>query len=354
MLKFAIASSVAALSLTLLAAAQDRVQQKPTSDLRGHRTAIVRLAFLSTENQLVSASIDSIKVWNYVERKSLRDLAPRGRSADQTSALTAGSRSMQDMSVASDGALVAEAVMEAPLNGVIRLWNPATGVLERTLFENQRSVRSAQFLPNSKRLAVAVRDDKGDQRITVLNAETGKLEFELRDDKLAANLLEISPDGKLLAGAAANRIQVWDLETRKIKYNLPTYQRPVTALTFSREGGWLASAAEDEPVRIWDLQYGILYKEIDHKQDRVLSLAFSNSGKLLLTGGKDTTIKIWQPATLKLARTLWGHRDAVTALAVRADGALFAAGSKDTTVTLWELNEKDLVEVAEKEAAKDK
>lgn len=332
---------------SVAASAQDRAQQKPKSDLRGHRTAVQKLEFLPDANQLVSASVDAIKLWNFVERKELRELIPRGRSGD-SSAMTAGGRSIQDMSVSPDGTLVAEAVMESSQNGVVRLWNIKTGEVVRMVAENLRSVRSAQFTPDGKYLAATVRDDKGDQKVVFYETATGTAAFDLKDDRLSTSIMVISADGKLLAGAAANRIQIWDLETRKVKFNLPTYKRPVTALAFSHDGALLASAAEDEPVRVWDTQYGIVYKEIQHGQDAALAVVFSLSGQILFTGGKDSTIKIWEPKSLKLTKTLWGHRQAVTSLALNGDGKLLAAGSKDATVTVWDYNEDESLKIAEK------
>lgn len=67
----------------------------------------------------------------------------------------------------------------------------------------------------------------------------------------------------------------------------------------------------------------------------VTAIAFSPDGKYSASASRDHTIRLWDPATGALRSTLEGHRDYVTAVAFSRDGHL-ASASWDSTVRLWE------------------
>lgn len=68
------------------------------------------------------------------------------------------------------------------------------------------------------------------------------------------------------------------------------HSAPVTALSFSENGYFLATAAADG-VKLWDLRKLKCFKSIEPYEGSVTtSLAFDNSGHYLAVGGKDARV----------------------------------------------------------------
>lgn len=118
----------------------------------------------------------------------------------------------------------------------------------------------------------------------------------------------------------------------------------VTALAWSPNGKWLASASYDKTVQIWDAANGkqlVTYKE--HK-DHVNALAWSPDSARLASASDDSTVRVWNPITGTSFLLYQGHVGPVNALAwspvLSAYGAplapQIASGGADKAVHIWD------------------
>ena len=203
------------------------------------------------------------------------------------------------------------------------------------------------FSPDSKRTVVSTTDGK----VSVWEIETEKL-LQTFDTKSGQMSLAWSPDGKYLASALFN-ISIWDVEKGQSVKTLKGHSYYIYSLSFSPDGGLLASASLDNTARIWNVNSGEQTKKIeangfsrtwkgktiiDPIKVPVTAVAFSPDGKHLATGGADKLVHLWDVSTGKPVRTMQGHSMAITDLEFSPDGKRLASSSLDQTIRLWSLD----------------
>lgn len=194
----------------------------------------------------------------------------------------------------------------------------------------------------------------------VFSVETGDLVARLSDESTAANSsydngtgdlyirsVSFSPDGKFLAtGAEDNIIRIWDLATRTVVKYLRGHEQDIYSLEFFPDGSKLVSGSGDRTVRIWDVFTGQCSLTLSI-EDGVTTVAVSPDGKLIAAGSLDRTVRVWDAAQGFLVERLDsanengnGHMDSIYAVTFTHEGHEIVSSSLDRTVKLWAL--KDL------------
>lgn len=325
--------------------AQDKPDVYPRKDLRGNRGAIEHIAFHPNGKLLIGAGTERrIKLWDLETGRVVREIYPRGRSADARSSPTLAPkvRRIESIAFSPDGKMIAEVAADGSLSASLRLWNPDDGEEIRMLARDVPNLRCAVFAPDGQLIATNMRDpDKWGHQIALRNVETGKIVATLREDRLAATLLAFSTDGKLLASAGARKIHIWDVATRELKHTIDGHEKAIQSICFSPNGRFLASASTDDTVRIWKVETGKLGRKIEPEQGGVLAVAYNPAGTMLASAGADKTIKLWNPDSGKMYVRLWGHLDKVLCLAFSPDGKTLASGSRDARIALWDIEEPE-------------
>lgn len=117
----------------------------------------------------------------------------------------------------------------------------------------------------------------------------------------------------LTGGQDVKDIQVWDLEKGgELEKELKGHNATLWRLTISPDGKWLASASKDMDLNLWDLQTWKLKHSMKLPGDYVNALAFSADNKSLVTGVSHDLFKklpnlhLWDVQTGKLKKAL--HR----------------------------------------------
>ena len=146
-----------------------------------------------------------------------------------------------------------------------------------------------------------------------------------------------SPDGGELAIASADQlVRLRDVRTRRVIAVLP-HPRPVTSVTYGKDGRTLATTSTDGVVRLWALPVPVLSRSTGH----VYALAFSPNGRLLATSGEDGKVWLWDvsdPARpTPAAPPLTGANGFLTSLAFSPDGRRLAGGGSGSVVQLWDV-----------------
>ncbi|HEY8146960.1 MAG TPA: protein kinase [Kofleriaceae bacterium] len=364
---------------------------KEVSSFHGHNGKVTGLGFDPTGARLASISMDlTLRMWDLESGRELFAISGTGTFANGIEFDAAGERMTTgglDISMwAADGAGTRPAtghqsaiyglaftpdgktLATADIEGVIRVWDVATGTARCTFRGHEGEMRAAAINPRGDLLATG-----GWDRIIRLwslpsCAPAGVLEGHER----RVFDLSFSPDGDwLLSAAEDDTARLWRVATRSNEVTLRGHTGAVSRAAFSPDGsqiataGWdgavwlwtrdgkgrqiyrgeqqldgiayspdatrLAIAGADGVARLWD---GTSWREVSRFAGRYYDLAYHPDGRRLLLAASDRTAHVVDLETGKRS-TLSGHHGEVNSIAVDPTGAVIATASDDWTVRTW-------------------
>jgi RNA polymerase sigma factor (sigma-70 family) len=173
-------------------------------------------------------------------------------------------------------------------DGIVRLWDAATGRERRALAEPGARAWSAAFSADGSIVAAGLTHGVGDRAVssvvlwdTVTGRELRRIAVSGRSG--APVPVAFAPSGKILA-AGVHSLDLWDARTGKDLQHIPT-KLPVNVLAFSPDGKTLAIGTRAGGVYVWDTVMGRLHL---HIPALVSFLGFSTDGRTLASlGGRD-------------------------------------------------------------------
>jgi RNA polymerase sigma factor (sigma-70 family) len=230
-------------------------------------------------------------------------------------------------------------------DGVVLLWDRATGRELRRLDGQQVYVRSVAFSPDNRSL-FALGNDQTHLRRTLRawDVTTGRELWRFHGEPAEMQTLASSPDGKVLAVAGPERVLLLDAATGKQPRGLTgPRERPIT-LAFSSDGRTLHASGEGRHLHRWDVATGVhTQKSCEGLGDRrAWATTFSPDGQLLVLGGWAPNLAIVDVATGRIIRRLEGksagYSGSVFGVAFSPDGRTLAwAGPVDGVIRLVEV-----------------
>lgn len=178
------------------------------------------------------------------------------------------------------------------------VWDVASGEQVRTLsgFETAAPVYTVYFAPNGRQLIWWARGT-----VQLQDFETGELSPQFHHEDFVT-AIALSPDGLTLATAAAGTVgedffplvTLWNASSGEPEGVL-VHEQPVNALAHSPDGGTLAAGAGSEII-LWDVATQQEITRLNEHSEGITALAFSSDGRYLASASSDGTVLVWQSA----------------------------------------------------------
>jgi WD40 repeat protein len=210
--------------------------------------------------------------------------------------------------IAPSGALVASGdgeYLDDPQNPLADaiLWDAKSGRLLHRLPGHHQRVQSLAFSPDEGKLATL--DGQGILRLW--NAATGALLRTSRAMQSGGKIDHLTFDraGESLYAASPDAVLVVDATTGTIRRTLAAGAPNIYNIRLSPDGKTIALTRRPSVMNdtgegvaeLWDLASGELKTTLARDHGGPLSVAFSPDGRTLATGHRDGTIAFWQAAT---------------------------------------------------------
>jgi WD40 repeat protein len=329
----------------------------------GHLSGVIAVG--SDGRNVVTASKESVRVWDAVGGE-LRHW------------------SLSPPAVAAAVSPDAKCVATSPGNGVVRVWDAATGEKVREIDTKRGDVAGIAFSPDGKLIATKAEltaavnlwdAATGNHLRTV--GQDGESGFSggrvmIESGGVQTPAVVFSPDGRLVAAAGDKKqVCVWDVATGTLVREFPVPARQtVAAVAFSGNGHALATLANTGGVTVYEVAtgekrceftpptgatdpFGMLtgsgamnINAFTRGNANAGGLGFTPDGRFVLSAVGSPVIRVWDTLTGQEATQLKGHQGGVSHLRLSRDGRSLVSGSVDTTALVWDLGPLPRVELA--------
>ncbi|KAK9838127.1 hypothetical protein WJX81_002866 [Elliptochloris bilobata] len=143
---------------------------------------------------------------------------------------------------------------------------------------------------------------------------------------------EFHPDGLILGtGTADALVRIWEVRQQKNVAKFEGHKGPVTSLSFSENGYFLATAAADG-VKLWDLRKLKNFRTLEMAGAAV---AFDHSGLYLAAGGADVRVMGVKQDWSALAQFADLPKKGVLAVKLGADARTLFVGAADHNLRVY-------------------
>jgi len=121
------------------------------------------------------------------------------------------------------------------------------------------------------------------------------------------------------------------------------HSQAVNTITFSKNGKYFLSGAEDRKIILWETATGKIIKTFIGHKGQITDIVFcENQQTFISVGGNKfknfAEIYLWDIHTGNIIREYTGHTGIVNTVALRNNSQTFATGSNDRKIIIWDIN----------------
>jgi WD40 repeat protein len=299
--------------------------------LTGHTAIVLAVAVTPDGTRAVSASQDGIlKLWNIAtgfEESSLT-IGPAGH--------------IRAIAIYDEG----QRVLVGGSDCLLKIWNLEMGVQECAL-EGHSAPISSIALAGARDRALTGSEDG---TVAVWDLRTRTVIRTMKGHTTGVNAVAVTADGhKAISAGKQSQLRVWDVEHGDTRFILEGPKGPngatmeITAVVMTADGRRAVTFSQIPWSRfftVWDLEHGKQLFELQNSDGGTPALAITPDGRLAATAADYGKIKVWQLDRGVEKQALAGHADEVRSLAMTPDGRLVVSASQDKTLRVWDLTRR--------------
>ncbi|CAH2106548.1 unnamed protein product [Euphydryas editha] len=256
----------------------------------GHQREPRCVAISSDNLAVLSASADSVKIWNRSSQACVHTVGVAG-ARPTCAAFAPGDR--HALVGCADGALLLLDAAAALVLESVPAHTAAVAAVSLTpdlrgcyTGGGDKTVKFWQF-----ELIPDTTSDSKAKVLSVLHTRTLQLEE-------AVTAARVAPDGRLVAVALLDcTVRLFFLDTFKFYLSLYGHKLPVHCLDFSYDSTIIATGSDDRNVKIWGVDFGDCHKSIFAHNDSVTALQFVPGTHYFFTASRDGRVKQWDADT---------------------------------------------------------
>ncbi|XP_072441340.1 WD repeat-containing protein 3 [Chiloscyllium punctatum] len=306
--------------------------------IAGHRTDARTIAFSSDNIAVLSASAETVKIWN---RSTLQCIRTMACEYALCSLFVPGDRQ----------------IILGTKSGKLQLFELSSGNLLETHDAHDGAVWSISLAPDQRGFVSGSADKMVKfwefELVKDENTTQSRLSLNhIRTLQLDEDILSVcySPNQRLLAVSLLDcTVKVFYTDTLKFFLSLYGHKLPVLCMDISDDSNLIATGSADRNVKIWGLEFGDCHRSLFAHDDSVMSLRFVPKTHLLFTAGKDRKIKQWDADKFEHVQTLEGHHGEVWCIAISPNGDHIVSSSHDKSLRLWERTREPIILEEERE-----
>lgn len=153
-------------------------------------------------------------------------------------------------------------------------------------------------------------------------------------DDFYLNVLDWSSQD-MIAVALNTSVYLWNASSGDVSHlvNFPE-STPVTSLSWSPEGFFLALGLANSEIQLWDITRQRKVRDLTGHRARVGCLAWADSQ--LSSGSRDTRILCHDLRAERMVSSFVSHTQEVCGIRYSFDGTQLASGGNDNKVAIWE------------------
>jgi len=212
---------------------------------------------------------------------------------------------------------------------------------------NQRGAKLSAAAFHSKLNILAVGFSNGLFELLQLPDNTTIHTLSVGREKITSLTFNPSGDWVALGSAALGQLLVWEWRSESYVLKQQGHYYDVSAVSFSPDGSYLVTGADDAKVKVWTLMNGFCFVTFADHTAPVTAVAFAPSGHAVLSASLDGTVRAYDLVRYRNFRTMTTPTPVqFSSLSIDPGGEIVVAGSSDSfQIFVWSLKTGRLLDV---------